>query len=1070
MLEIKPILRGSFSLVVLSAAFTVNAADFSLVQDWQTPTSWPVDYQYTAIGDVPELLIIEESGINLSLIDSAGNKTSTPGNNTHGPEFLLIPKGKELKFNIDQAYGNSPAGSFRIYRLPLENETLMLAAQKLVEAGFAVQSGEKARLEIACADYYDIAQISEIPSQIREASAMLSVECNRLEGKASPIELVNALYTKNYPLGFKAYHADWFRGRLAFSNENYPKAREYFDLALSLAKTDLENNKGLTFGLELDIASIYVNKASVEMIQAYQDGSEEGMLMLDQAEIFLTIALKEAEAKGDHAIKGNAYRFKSAVALVRGDGQERIKNLLLARDEIRFSDDLIPLMHILGSIGDYYKEWGDLQLAQESYLEALSIVKETQSEDRTADPFHNMSTFYYTLGDFPRAKEMILHTRQVYMNLGNVVRTNMMNFDLATILIEQGQLQQAHKLLEELLPFLKERPAPWDPVRIETQSALARLEGQLGRPETALRYSSEIDKHLKQERKAMSGFEIVPVFVTHAKLLAENNQFEQALSVLENTLNTLAIEPAAQIEVLAGMHDIYSALGDTTSAIAVADKSFLLIESQQMELESVRLGPYWNGKMQEVYMAHVDYLLSMTVQEERFRQRAFDVVERARASSLRLRRQEMLLARTRKDNDAYADWQEIMESIQQSSGIQNSEEESLKLERKISEARERYFVKYADSSLRLKPELTNLEQLKQSLENETLVLEYVAGPENIWRFDIDAEGWNITNIGPTEMVSASVDAALFELSSGSNSGNRNINYLSSLLLKGLEINDDISKLLISPSGSMNSIPFSALSYKTAYLMDHASVTLLPSISEYFNSTSERASSEGSLSLAVFADPMFGTQAPALDLAFVDTEKMRAWSDSLERLPATALEAKALRKFYDDKNSLVLTGKEATQEKFFNDKVRNADIIHIATHGYFNEQLPELIGFALASENEFDDGFVSMAEISSQQFNANLVVISACSTARGEIIPGEGSMSLARTFLAQGVNSVVSTLWPVSDRATAIFMNEFYRALNEENMPYDQALKSAQQKLRRHNSYSSPFYWGAYILSSAGRGS
>jgi CHAT domain-containing protein len=144
---------------------------------------------------------------------------------------------------------------------------------------------------------------------------------------------------------------------------------------------------------------------------------------------------------------------------------------------------------------------------------------------------------------------------------------------------------------------------------------------------------------------------------------------------------------------------------------------------------------------------------------------------------------------------------------------------------------------------------------------------------------------------------------------------------------------------------------------------------------------------------------------------------------------------------------------------------NADILHIATHGYFNDRMPELIGFALSGDSD-EDGFVSMAEISNAQFHNKLVVLSACSSGQGEQIPGEGNMSLARAFLAQGVDSVVSTLWPVSDRATALFMKEFYRSLKNEGANYAGALRNAQLALRRSANYRNPYYWGAFTLISS----
>jgi len=194
----------------------------------------------------------------------------------------------------------------------------------------------------------------------------------------------------------------------------------------------------------------------------------------------------------------------------------------------------------------------------------------------------------------------------------------------------------------------------------------------------------------------------------------------------------------------------------------------------------------------------------------------------------------------------------------------------------------------------------------------------------------------------------------------------------------------------------------------------------------------------------------------------------SWTAALERLPASAREAEALSAWYPDENRRILTGVDASQDNFFSEQVRNARIIHLATHGYFNESLPELVGVALSPGTD-GDSFVSLAEISGARFNAELVVISACSTTQGETIPGEGNMSLARGFLAQGVGSVISTLWPVSDRATALFMKEFYRAVNEDRLDYAAAMQSAQQALRSSATYRNPYYWAAYVLTSAAPG-
>ena len=342
-------------------------------------------------------------------------------------------------------------------------------------------------------------------------------------------------------------------------------------------------------------------------------------------------------------------------------------------------------------------------------------------------------------------------------------------------------------------------------------------------------------------------------------------------------------------------------------------------------------------------------------------------------------------------------------------------------------------------------------------------MQFVAGPQKVWRFDITAHDWSVTEIDDTPVVQAALDAARSELSDPGAYKRSNTLVLSSLLLKDLPADLAQKDLLISPSYNLDSFPFAALLVNGAYLSELTTITLIPSFSEYFARRAEPLAEVAGdrLELAVLADPAFGSMT-ASNPFLGDTESFRSWAASLQRLPASALEAKELSRFYAEERRLILVGAEATQRNFFDTKVRSAKVIHVATHGYFNEEIPE------AKDDEMDDGFVSMAEISAEDFDADLVVVSACNTGRGFELRGEGSMSLARTFLAQGVDSVVSTLWPVSDPATALFMKEFYRALNEDKRTLAESLQSAQRVLRESGRYRHAFFWSGYVLTTAAR--
>ena len=120
--------------------------------------------------------------------------------------------------------------------------------------------------------------------------------------------------------------------------------------------------------------------------------------------------------------------------------------------------------------------------------------------------------------------------------------------------------------------------------------------------------------------------------------------------------------------------------------------------------------------------------------------------------------------------------------------------------------------------------------------------------------------------------------------------------------------------------------------------------------------------------------------------------------------------------------------------------------------------------ALGSDIDDHDQKLTLRELYNLESNNELVVLSACSTAKGEIAEGEGVLSLARGFFYAGAKSVVSTLWAINDQSSAIIMAEFYKQLKKGKRK-DVALQQA--KLHYLDSvdpeYQDPKYWAAFIV-------
>ena len=115
-----------------------------------------------------------------------------------------------------------------------------------------------------------------------------------------------------------------------------------------------------------------------------------------------------------------------------------------------------------------------------------------------------------------------------------------------------------------------------------------------------------------------------------------------------------------------------------------------------------------------------------------------------------------------------------------------------------------------------------------------------------------------------------------------------------------------------------------------------------------------------------------------------------------------------------------------------------------------------------------DGVLHLYDILNLKLSADLVVLSACQTARGGEIEGEGLIGLTRGFLYAGAPRVVATLWAVDDRATALVMKHFYEGMLVRGLTPAAALRSAQAEMANTKGWESPYYWAAFTLQGEWR--
>jgi CHAT domain-containing protein len=303
------------------------------------------------------------------------------------------------------------------------------------------------------------------------------------------------------------------------------------------------------------------------------------------------------------------------------------------------------------------------------------------------------------------------------------------------------------------------------------------------------------------------------------------------------------------------------------------------------------------------------------------------------------------------------------------------------------------------------------------------------------------------------------------------------------------------RLLISPDGTLWEVPFAALVTNASgaphYLGAVKAITYTPSLALFAQSRSEtrRLAQGGNLSAVVVGHPVFSRTALALasskpssgrqemkrDVASLTSllgpglgERGYLFLDGRppESLPETEREAVAVAELY---GTTPLLGEQAT-EAALRKQIETADIIHLATHGYLHPVRAMSSGVLLTvpekepEPGETDnDGALQAWEIYSQlKLKAELVVLSACETGRGQEVKGEGLVGLTRALQYAGARSIVASQWRVADQSTATLMVAFHRSLRQ-GVSKDEALRQAMALVRRNPATSHPYYWAPFIL-------
>ena len=854
-------------------------------------------------------------------------------------------------------------------------------------------------------------------------------------------------------------------------------------------------------------------KLSAELLVRY----EEAVALWRQADepYPLAIALKQlgtlASSSGD--VRAAVRSYEEALALLRqsGDGRQEasVRNrlglayqLLGEPDRARslFEEALEISRRLqdsrfeasaLNNLALWAKSTGEVHRAIELFREVLDVLERLGNPNTEASTLLNLGFSYMTLGRLPEARDVLQDALKIREEIGRAPQ-------LANVLAALGRLDHLSDDAVSAVGHLQRAIGLYR----EAGDRLGEA-GALDRLGTAYRASGRLAEALEAYQESLAIFEVSGnrLHTAHTTsnlgcLLGDLERWEEALGKLvqaHEELETLgdrgglAHVKFCRAQVERGRGRLKAARHWIEGALEVVDDLRSLALRQGHRYPSLS---FW----QDYSELYVDVLMELHEQEP---EAGHDIVAFEASDLARARRLAEMLQESRIDVRSGVDARllERERSVQRQLNAAEMRRQGLlaageasgevvELERSLR----RLLLEWEEMQAEFKaasprfaelrqPSPVRLDEVQQLLEPDTLLLSYVLAEERSFLFLVSRErltSYVLPGRGRLDELARVVYNGLKESYQRRTQVQRQAvtRTLSQVLVGPILEELGGHRLLVVGDGMLHYIPFAALPWpadsgaeEEELLIDRYEVVHLPSAA-VIRSLRQRAGqrTKPSRTVAVLADPVFSPR----DERFPEAEVRGAASSGLplRRLPHTREEAEAILEGVVPEQRLVALGFEASAELVRSGRIQEYGVLHFATHGVLDEVRPELSGVVLSmfdEEGRPRDGHLRLHEIYSLQLPADLVVLSACRTALGRRVRGEGLVGLTHGFFYAGASRLLVSLWDVHDEATAELMTAFYRGLLEEGLSPTTALRAAQRRIRREERWRAAYFWAGFVL-------
>jgi CHAT domain-containing protein len=762
-------------------------------------------------------------------------------------------------------------------------------------------------------------------------------------------------------------------------------------------------------------------------------------------------------------------------------------------------DDPLMLSSILNNSA--LANWlsGNLDQALQQYTQALDLERRMQSTREQARSLHGIGSVYEKLGDQDMA---LTFYRQVLALLTADLDARARAAALrsaANILRDSGHADEAFPMHVEAVSL-----ASTAATRAQIRVQIARDLALLGRPDEALR---NLDQVINEK---IPGGEVVRARaqLERGKLLMSGADWPRADADLRAAVQTFEANdsPPDAFAAWVALARLQRKRGNSAAALVAVDHALALAEevrlqSSNPELRASLLQPLRPAfDMKVSLLAERHFHAAADAREAgRSAMSALQTAEQARARALAdYRRVDISLAgvpvglaeqRNTLAHDLAAHHYQL-ETLRDRFGGDDARVRAIRVD--IAELRARLDETEAQiathsSAYRRKGSTTraiSAPELAQ-IPDDVAIIEYWLGADEAFAWVLTRDDLTLMRLGASSAISQTANelhAALRSFGSVPRAARlRASGQLYALVIRPLIAQIEHKQTLIFvPDGALHYIPFATLKpageAQSTFLVEGHDIAEAPSIDLLLHKGPKDAESVMSPSRAlVVADPVYGPDDVRLAKSVREAAAtaspvllLRGSSDGapLRRLEGTAKEAEIIASLMQSEQPIRLEGFAATKERFLTSGLDRYRLIHVGSHAVTDGEIPQLSALILSSVDPSGrriDDRVLAADLMGVRLTADLVVLSACDTALGKSVQGEGLMGLRYVVLARGAKSVVASLWEVSDRAAAQLMTAFYQSFLGAHTSEIRALSSAMRQ-QLSQPYSDPAEWGAFTAT------